>query len=408
MIRDFEMKVGSFYIGGVTRVAFWLWCAWGLGVFPAPTNGQDHVASIANADTLSDTTNIAQQIKDLSHPSYRTRQLARWRLEQSPLETIDALQACLSDVQFNTGSQLVDILSALATQADANVSSRARQALQQHANRVSAVGRLADNALRAIADLQEEQAIAILSHHGARFGSSNMLGIVLNGKPKQDAEEFALLIDESFTGDAQVVAWIQFLKSVEIVYFEGSQVSPEYFQAISALPNVKKLKCKHVSMSQADLMQLKEFAWLQLLELAYVEIDDSYLSLLGELPISETLRLFGTRITAAGAQKLAQQLDGIEIYCGIGGHLGIATNPKNTTVSEVSANTGAARAGIRAGDELTHVNGVEIKDMSELRAQLAKHGAGDTIRVSLIRYPIPGSNLVEEHTLQVTLTEDPH
>src|SRR5690606_28143780 len=35
---------------------------------------------------------LQQQIADLSHRSYRARQLARWRLEQTPLETLQEIE----------------------------------------------------------------------------------------------------------------------------------------------------------------------------------------------------------------------------------------------------------------------------------------------------------------------------
>lgn len=368
-----------------------------------PDSAAQPVVSVSTLELL---------IQDLNAPSFRKRQFARWKLEQTPLESIGAIEACLGEATYNSGAQLVDILSTLATHIDVTVSIRAQQVLEQYANRVSAIGRLADNSLRAIADLQEEQALQILSHHGARFGSSIFLQLVFNGKPPgsrqlSDVEDFALVIDDSFTGDEKVIAWIQFLKSVDTVYFEGERIGHQHFRAISVLPNIKKLKCKNVAVSQADLLLIKNFAWLKILEIAYADIDDSYLTILGELPMSETLRLFGTHVSAAGAQQLSQQLDGIEIYCGKGGFLGVSTNTTNTEVGGVGRNSGAERAGIREGDRLTHVNGVEINNMSDLRAELAKHAAGESILVKLTRPP-PVEGPREELTLTVTLTEDPN
>jgi hypothetical protein len=363
-------------------------------------------ASVEWASVVPDQAAIQQQIRELSHPSFRTRQLARWRLEQTPELAIEAIDACLGQVEYNTGAQLVDVLSALATQTDVTISLQARETLQKHANRVSAVGRMADNAMRAIADLQEEQALQILTHHGARFGPSNLLGIVLNGQIPRNDPDFALWIDDSFTGGDEAVVWIQFLKSIDTVYFQGPNIGAGHFRAISKLPDIKRLKCKNVKLSVDDLTRLKGFTWLKLLELAYVDIDDSYLNVLAELPISDTLRLFGTRISAAGAERLARQLDGIEIYCARGGHLGIATHPSNTIITEVKPNTGAQRAGIMELDRLTHVDGVAISNMSELRAELAKHSASESVQITLIREPLPGTS--EEHTLTVTLTEDPN
>ncbi|MEZ6081469.1 MAG: hypothetical protein R3C56_39105 [Pirellulaceae bacterium] len=53
---------------------------------------------------------------------------------------------------------------------------------------------------------------------------------------------------------------------------------------------------------------------------------------------------------------MAGQLDGIEIYCGKGGFLGIQTHPKDTLVNDVIDGSGAKLAGIEIDDELTHVD----------------------------------------------------
>lgn len=353
----------------------------------------------------TDAAAIDAHIRDLADTSYRVRQLARWRLEQSPLETLAAIEVRLAQVDYETGDQLIDLLSAMATHSDVAISLRARAALQSHANSVSSLGRRAATALRAIADLQEAQAIEILSHHGARFGSPNALGFTLNGQLQQPAQLLALWIDQSFTGDEATIAWIQFLKSVDSVFLEGPDIGDRHFESVSRLPGIKNVKLKHVRVTRDNLQALSSLQTLEMLDLSYVDIDDSYLELLARLPVSQSLRLFGTRITQAGAERLAQQLDGIEIYCGKGGYLGIATNTKNTEVSELTPGSGAQLAGIRIGDVLTHVDDVPIRDMSELRTQLGEHIAGDQIVISLKRR-LAANETVEMH-LDVTLGEDP-
>ena len=357
------------------------------------------------SQATSDATSIAAHIQALGDDSYRVRQLARWRLEQSPLETLAAIEASLAQVDYETGDQLIDLLSAMATHSNVAISMRAQATLRAHANSVSSLGRRAATALRAIADLQEAQALEILSHHGARFGSPNALGFTLNAQLEQPGQVLALWIDPSFTGDDSTIAWIQFLKSIDSVFLEGAEIGDQHFEALSRLPAIKNVKLKHVSVTKANLQTLSSLQTLEMLELSYVDIDDSYLELLAKLPVSQSLRLFGTGITNEGAERLAQQLDGIEIYCGKGGYLGIATNIKNTVVSNVIAGSGAHLAGIRMGDVLTHVDGVPIRDMSELRTELGKHTAGDLIVISLTRPLAPNETV--EMQLDVTLGEDP-
>ncbi len=348
---------------------------------------------------------IAAHIDALGDASYRVRQLARWRLEQSPLETLTAIEVCLGQVDYETGDQLIDLLSAMATHSDVAISLRAQAALRSHANGVSSLGRRAATALRAIADLQEAQALEILSHHGARFGSPNALGFTLNAQLEQPGQVLALWIDQSFTGDDSTIGWVQFLKSIDSVFLEGPEIGDLHYNALARLPGIKNVKLKHVALTKANLQTLSSLQTLEMLELSYVDIDDSYLELLAKLPVSQSLRLFGTGITNEGAAKLAQQLDGIEIYCGKGGYLGIATNIKNTVVSNVIAGSGAHLAGIRMGDVLTHVDSVPIRDMNELRTELGKHTAGDLIVISLTRPLAPNQTI--EMQVDVTLGEDP-
>ena len=65
---------------------------------------------------------LQQQITDLSHPSYRARQLARWRLEQSPAASIRAIEKSIRSIDYNAASQLVDLLSSLAMHTDVSIS----------------------------------------------------------------------------------------------------------------------------------------------------------------------------------------------------------------------------------------------------------------------------------------------
>ncbi len=346
---------------------------------------------------------IEEQIRSLSRSSYRTRQLARWRLEQYPLQTLDAIADHLGDVEYNTGAQLIDLLSSLAMHSDLAISVKSRELLQKNANRVSSLGRLADNAIRAIADVQEEQSLEVLLHHGARVGMQDMLGFNLNGREK-NGPELALWIDDHYDGDEQSVERIQFLKSIVTVCLEGSKINTRHFRAIAKLSNLQNVKIKRATITKSDLELLKSLTSLELLELDYVDVGDEILATLAELPISQSLRLYGTRISPAAVKNLTQQLDGITIYCGLGGFLGVGTQPSDTVVTQIVPGSGADLAGILRGDKLSKIDDIEIKNFADLRTELGKHIAGDKIKVSLTRTLAPTETI--ELDVVVTLSED--
>jgi S1-C subfamily serine protease len=135
--------------------------------------------------------------------------------------------------------------------------------------------------------------------------------------------------------------------------------------------------------------------------LNYVDVGDEVVPDLMELPLTQSMRLFGTKITADGAQRLVEQLDGVEIYRGSGGFLGVATSTFNTVVTTVTLGSAADLAGIQTDDRLTHVDGVPIRTFDDLRQELGKHGAGEQVEIRLLR----GGNALH---VNVSLREDPN
>lgn len=343
---------------------------------------------------------VQTQIDNLSDPSFRARQLARWRLTTRPLAAIEQIEKSILTLDHNAASQLIDLLSSMAIHSDVAVSVNAQSTLKKLANDVSSTGRLANNTLLAIADLQEEKAIEILTGHGAYVGPQRF-GV--NGRIRGE-NLLSLSINEQFDGDSNVIQWIRFLKSVESVYLEGPQIDTRFFQALSELSNLKVLKLKHVSMQRNDLKSFSSMMKLEHLGLNYVQIDDSYIPELLQLPVTQTLRLYGTKITDIGAEKLTKQLDGIEIFVGRGGFLGIGTrSPLNTIVGTVTPDSAATEAGIRTNDEILKIDGKEVSTFDEIRSELGNFEAGEEVAILIRRF---GPNGLEELTINATLRED--
>ena len=72
--------------------------------------------------------------------------------------------------------------------------------------------------------------------------------------------------------------------------------------------------------------------------------------------------------------------------------------PAGCYVARVIPNGAAAKAGIKAGDIITAINGVEISHSLELTHQLFKYKPGDTVDVTYFRAG-------ETHTVKVKLGE---
>jgi putative serine protease PepD len=101
---------------------------------------------------------------------------------------------------------------------------------------------------------------------------------------------------------------------------------------------------------------------------------------------SNTVRSVATQILTNGSVKHA--------YLGV--ELG-----EGTTISTVVDGTPAAKAGLRAGDAITSLNGKRVANATEIRGLLARHLPSDTVTLGYTRNG-------KSHTASVTLTSRPN
>jgi serine protease Do len=80
--------------------------------------------------------------------------------------------------------------------------------------------------------------------------------------------------------------------------------------------------------------------------------------------------------------------------------------PMGLLVADVVPLSGAFNAGVKKGDIIVELDGVEVKSFSELENEKNKHKAGDTITLKVYRINVADLSQGEYLTLDVTLGED--
>jgi serine protease Do len=81
--------------------------------------------------------------------------------------------------------------------------------------------------------------------------------------------------------------------------------------------------------------------------------------------------------------------------------------PEGVLVYDVEPLSGAYKSGIKSGDIITKLNGVEIKSFDELEAEKNKCKAGDKVQITFYRIPDGKSaDQGETKTVEVVLGED--
>lgn len=391
---DFVLRVLMYSISAATLLVI-------IG-FEQAASAQD---SPQKPDPVDTSKLVAQQIKLLSNPNYRVRQVAKYVVEHHPSEAIEVIQKEINNVDAVVGVQLVDMVGGLALHSDLSINAKAIELLQQIANDATSVGRAARNSLSSLADLQEEKAIRILRAHGAYIGPQNFS---IDGKePTQSSLRLSLVIAENFTGGKTEYEWIRFLKSVQVVYLRGGRITPAAIEATSQLKHLRGLKIRNCEITPAQLLMFADFISLEQFGLSYVEVDDSFIPIIEKLPIGECIRLYGTKITAAGRDQLAETFEGVEVFRGSGGFLGISSSANSTIVGKVSPNSAASQAGIRMRDRILAIDDVAVNSFDDVRQQLGRHPAGDKIEITIERplnfYAPEEKNVM---TLSVTLQEE--
>ncbi|MFK7735525.1 MAG: PDZ domain-containing protein [Pirellulaceae bacterium] len=336
----------------------------------------------AKAQEVATEQEIQRWILQLSDSNYRVRQRAFWKLRESSEKALPIICEVLDGLNHDAGTRAVDLITEIALSEEVGLRVQAMEVLEYTGQQQTYVGRLAENSLNAISDIQEQQAIEILLQHEARIGPRDFS---LNGQLGYSTEN-ALHINEAFTGDEDVVRWIPFVKSVETVCLEGSKINRNMLEAVSRMKGVVNIKLKDVSLEEEDLWLLGRFRNLQHLGLVYVKLKDSAVDILADLPVSSTMKIYGTGISEAAFQELKSQTGDLEFYYGMGGFLGVSPRSAGgTEIARVTGGSAADVAGIRIGDVLNKVGGTEVKTFADLREQLGQYTADESILITLNR-----------------------
>jgi hypothetical protein len=349
---------------------------------------------------------LRSTINDLNNPSFRTRQLAVWYLEQNAARALPLLREAGRTTDLNIGAEVVAILSDQAMQGDPTISVAAHEALKEIAGgqrSITAVSHLAHTALAGIADRQEILARQALE--GLRVELGN-LRLTIGGSLQNSigAEPSSIVrVTSDFAGTDDDIRLFRFLRSYDTAYLEGNKLNEKLLREVLTMPGLKRIVLKGSAVNNQLLTALFDVPSLEHLELVYANVDDTAIDTIVDLPLVDSLRVFGTRISMSGAKRIKQELEGLDIYFGRGGFLGVQTQQNDLRVQAVVSGSGAELGGIQTGDLITHVNQKAIKTFTQLREELANFAEGEQVAITIERPTLTGDNRPFEGSRQLEL-----
>jgi hypothetical protein len=195
----------------------------------------------------------------------------------------------------------------------------------------------------------------------------------------------ALVIDQEFRGTQEDIDLLPWLFDIQFVKLEGPAISPEILQAVVKLPQLRSLQIVETKLTSKDLRPLLAASDMDLLEILYSPVDDQCIEILQDVPIFGDLQLFGTELSAKGATELIARMETANVFVGRGGFLGVTCDPGSLVIQQAIKDGPAFKAGIKMNDKLRKINGVPIYNFEDLRKQLAKSAAGESVVVEYDR-----------------------
>ena len=137
----------------------------------------------------------------------------------------------------------------------------------------------------------------------------------------------------------------------------------------------------------ADMRLIGDLQRLAAVSVHGVSVDAETLAVLGSLRGVQRIDLFGTGAGPAEARLLAEQLPEARIDVRRGGRLGVSSTAfaGRCELRTVEPGSAADQAGLRSGDVVLSIDGVDVASFDELTARLGDHAPGDVVRLDVAR-----------------------
>jgi membrane-associated protease RseP (regulator of RpoE activity) len=324
---------------------------------------------------------IRSWARELQDERFAVREAAQSELERNLAVALPELIEIAESSQNQKASGLLQFLGMIAQDALSDQGKSAYECLTRISNeRTTERAILAQKILQSIAVQMREKALGRLERVGVVCADRNLSVLTQLRDVKN-----ALVIDRQFSGTQDDLALLPWLFDVQFVKLEGPSITPAVLEQVVKLPQLRSLQIIETSIESQDLRPLLAAPDMDLIEILYSPVDDQCIKILENVPIFGDLQLFGTEVSASGAEQLIAAIETANVFVGRGGFLGITCEPSSLIIQESIPKGPAEKAGIRMGDKLKKINGVPIYNFEDLRKQLAKSAAGESVLVEFDR-----------------------
>jgi hypothetical protein len=134
------------------------------------------------------------------------------------------------------------------------------------------------------------------------------------------------------------------------------------------------------------LEALRDLPEVVSLSIRDAKMTDAGLAHIAALPRLRSLQIQGTKFSALALRKLHRARPEAYMFCQGEAMMGIhADTTGSCTLTSVYPGSGAAEAGLQAGDKIVAIDGLEVRDFSELTISVYGRGVGEKLKVDFER-----------------------
>ena len=345
-----------------------------------PSNAQEEPSQRASSQTPTQE-QIEAWVKELEDERFAVREAAENQLARNLTIILPTLIEIAKADGSGSPCGLLQFLGFVAQDAWSDQGKLAYECLGQIAKeRTTQRAILAQKIIQSISVSMREQTLERLERVGV-LCQDRELSVLTQVRQVKNA----LVIDQEFRGTQEHIDLLPWLFDIQFVKLEGPAISPEILQAVVKLPQLRSLQIVETKLTSKDLRPLLAASDMDLLEILYSPVDDQCIEILQDVPIFGDLQLFGTELSSKGATELIARMETANVFVGRGGFLGVTCDPGSLVIQQAIKDGPAFKAGIKMNDKLRKINGVPIYNFEDLRKQLAKSAAGESVVVEYDR-----------------------
>tara|TARA_R110002049_G_scaffold72490_2_gene187198 strand:+ start:229382 stop:230686 length:1305 start_codon:yes stop_codon:yes gene_type:complete len=359
-----------------------------FGVPPKPAARRDppkvknYPAINPNAGKPVDRDAVREWIDQLDDDSFRRREAAVKKLTEAGPGVVPYLTPALDSGDLEMTHSVIKILHSIALTQSPTDTSGAWEQLQQlaQAGTGSRRSRSAE-VVEEVRDYRSGQARQFLKEAGVFVGYDDFIVRAVSQQKE------IVQIDEQWNGDVQALGWLRWLRGIEYARVTGDAIRADVLERLSETVDLNTIALVDGSITPEALEPLKKMSRIHSMEIRYVELDESMVKPIMDLPIRVSLSMKGTGIAKQSVQAMREALPGLQIDCNEGGFLGVTCQSQfnNCQIQSVMPGSAADQAGLMAMDVVVGIDEDPVARFEDLQQAIGMHVPGDKVKVKFRR-----------------------